>query len=280
VIGGSGLYQMPDLRRAKEIRVRTPFGNPSDVLVVGDLDGVGVAFVPRHGRGHRILPSEINFRANVFALKTLGVEFLLSIGAVGSLKEEIHPGEIVVPDQFIDKTHGRASTFFGGGLVAHVAFADPVCSHLAGLATAAAREAGESRVHEGGAYVCMEGPQFSTRAESLLHRSWGASVIGMTHVQEAKLAREAEMCFASVALITDYDCWNSAAGDVEIGEILRILQQSTERAQRLVATVAAQLPAERSCGCGQALAQALITERKRIPRSVAKRLSPLIGKYM
>lgn len=280
VIGGSGLYHMASLRRAKEIRVRTPFGDPSDLLVVGEIDGVGVAFVPRHGRGHRILPGEINFRANVFALKTLGVEFLLSVGAVGSLKEEIHPGEIVLPDQFIDRTHGRASTFFGGGLVAHVGFADPVCARLASLATDAARETGDSRVHAGGTYVCMEGPQFSTRAESHLHRSWGASVIGMTNAQEAKLAREAEMCFASVALITDYDCWNTAAGDVAIADVLRILQQSTERAQRVVALVSQRLPAERGCGCGSALASALVTERTRIPKSLAKKLRPLVGKYL
>lgn len=280
VIGGSGLYHMPELRSPRELRVRTPFGAPSDVIVAGEIDGAGVAFLPRHGRGHRILPGEINFRANVFALKTLGVEFLLSVGAVGSLRDEIHPGEIVVPDQFIDKTYRRASTFFGDGLVAHVGLADPVCARLAARVVAAARETGASAVHAGGTYVCMEGPQFSTRAESLLHRGWGAAVIGMTNAQEAKLAREAEMCFASLALITDYDCWNEAAGDVEIGEVLRILRQSTERAQRVVATIAARLPAERSCGCGSALAHALITERARIPRRLLRKLRPLVGKYL
>jgi 5'-methylthioadenosine phosphorylase len=280
VIGGSGLYQMPALEDARETRVRTPFGSPSDALVVGTLGDVGVAFLPRHGRGHRISPSEINFRANVFALKELGAEFLISVGAVGSLKEEIRPGDIVVADQFIDKTHARASTFFGGGVVAHVGFADPVCPTLSRKVVEAARSAGGCDVHERGTYVCMEGPQFSTRAESQLHRQWGADVIGMTNVQEAKLAREAEMCFASVALITDYDCWNARAGDVEISEVLRILQESTERAREIVRRVAAALPAERTCACGSALAQAIITDRARIPSSVRERLRSIAGKYL
>ena len=280
VIGGSGLYQMPALVDAREVRARTPFGAPSDSLVVGTLEGVGVAFVPRHGRGHRIAPSEINFRANVFALKELGAEFLISIGAVGSLKEDIRPGDVVVADQFIDKTHGRASTFFGKGVVAHVGFADPVCRILSQRVIDAARESGGFVVHERGTYVCMEGPQFSTRAESNLHRQWGADVIGMTNVQEAKLAREAEMCFASVALITDYDCWNAAAGDVEIGEVLRILQLATDRAREIVRRVAAALPAERTCGCGSALAQAIITDRARIPASARQRLRAITGKYL
>jgi 5'-methylthioadenosine phosphorylase len=280
VIGGSGLYQMPGLEGAREIRVRTPFGEPSDALVVGALGGVGVAFVPRHGRGHRILPSEINFRANVHALKGLGVEFLLSVGAVGSLKDDLHPGDIVVVDQFIDKTQARPSTFFGDGVVAHVGFADPVCPSLSRLVVDTGRATGGSPVHERGTYVCMQGPQFSSRAESLLHRAWGADVIGMTNVQEAKLAREAEMCFASIALITDYDCWNAAAGDVEIGEVLRILGAATARARQIVAAVAGRLPTVRSCACASALAQAIITDRAAIPAKARARLRTIAGKYL
>src|SRR5882724_1771162 len=264
-IGGSGLYQMPGIEGAKQVKMRTPYGDPSDAILVGTLGGVGVAFLPRHGLGHRILPSEINFRANIWALRSLGAEFLISVGAVGSLKEEIRPGDIVVADQFIDKTHRRVSTFFGDGVVAHVGFADPVCAELSKLVLAAGRESGSSTVHPRGTYVCMEGPQFSTRAESRLHRQWGADVIGMTNVQEAKLAREAEMCFASLALITDYDCWNEKAGDVEISDVLRILKDSTERAQEIVRRVAARLPAERRCPCATSLASAIITDRSRIP---------------
>jgi len=280
VIGGSGLYQMSALEDARSVRVRTPFGDPSDEIVVGRLGGTEVAFVPRHGRGHRIAPGEINFRANVCALKQLGAEFLLSVGAVGSLKQEIRPGDIVVVDQFIDKTYGRASTFFEGGVVAHVGFADPVCAVLSQLVLVAGLASGGSPVHDGGTYVCMQGPQFSSRAESLLHRQWGADVIGMTNVQEAKLAREAELCFAAVALVTDYDCWNASAGDVEIAEVLRILQESTARAQRIVETVAARLPAERGCGCASALANAIITERARIPAKTRQRLAPIAGRYL
>jgi 5'-methylthioadenosine phosphorylase len=280
VIGGSGLYQMATLEGAREVRVRTPFGDPSDALVVGALGGVGVAFLPRHGRGHHILPSEINFRANVHALKGLGVEFLMSVGAVGSLRDDLHPGDIVVVDQFIDKTCRRPSTFFGDGVVAHVGFADPVCSALARLVIDAGRENGGSTVHERGTYVCMEGPQFSSRAESLLHRGWGAHVIGMTNVQEAKLAREAEMCFASVALITDYDCWNPRAGDVEIGEVLRILAGATERAQQIVVAVAGRLPAERACACASALGRAIVTDRARIPARARARLRTIAGRYL
>jgi len=279
-IGGSGLYQMPGIEGAKQLKVRTPYGDPSDTILVGTLAGVGVAFLPRHGLGHRILPSEINFRANVWSLRSLGAEFLISVGAVGSLKEEIRPGDVVVPDQFIDKTFRRPSTFFGDGVVAHVGLADPVCGDLSKLVLMAGIESSGSTVHPRGTYVCMEGPQFSTRAESRLHRQWGADVIGMTNVQEAKLAREAEMCFASIALITDYDCWNERAGDVEIAEVLRILSESTERAQRIVRAVAGRLPAERSCACASALATAIITDRKRIPPRVKKRLEPIAGKYL
>jgi len=279
VIGGSGLYQMPGLEKPREVRVRTPFGDPSDSLVTGSIGGVGVAFLPRHGRGHRILPSEINFRANLYALKQLGAEFLVSIGAVGSLRREIRPGDIVVVDQFIDRTSRRPSTFFGGGIVAHVGFADPVCAVLSRLVISAAHAAGAT-VHETGTYVCMEGPQFSTRAESNLHRQWNADLIGMTQVQEAKLAREAEICFAAVALVTDYDCWNTDAGDVEIGEVLRLLKESTDRAQAIVRTVAGRLPADRSCPCASALAQAIITDRKAIPAPLRRRLQPILGKAL
>jgi len=271
---------MAGLEDAKEVRLRTPFGEPSDAVVVGRLGGAGVAFLPRHGRGHRLLPSEVNFRANLYALKRLGTEFLISVGAVGSLREEIHPGDIVVADQFIDRTHRRASTFFGDGVVAHVGFANPVCPVLSRLVVDASRGSGGRAVHERGTYVCMEGPQFSTRAESELHRSWGAEVIGMTNVQEAKLAREAEMCFASVALVTDYDCWNSSAGDVEIAEVLRILQESSARAQGIIGMVAARLPQTRPCSCASALAQAIITERDRISARTRRRLGPIVAKYL
>jgi 5'-methylthioadenosine phosphorylase len=279
VIGGSGLYQMPGLGNPRQIRVRTPFGDPSDTLMVGALDGVGVAFLPRHGRGHRLLPSEINFRANLYALKRLGAEFLVSIGAVGSLRAGIRPGDIVVVDQFIDRTHRRPSTFFGGGIVAHVGFADPVCPALSRLVIAAAHASGVT-VHERGTYVCMEGPQFSTRAESNLHRTWNADLIGMTQVQEGKLAREAEICFAAVALVTDYDCWNTEAGDVEIGDVLRILKESTERAQRIVSAVASRLPEVRACPCASALAQAIITDRAAIPAATRRRLRPIIARHL
>jgi 5'-methylthioadenosine phosphorylase len=280
VIGGSGLYQMPGLEDAKELRLRTPFGEPSDRLVVGSLGGVGVAFLPRHGRGHRLLPSEINSRANLHALKQLGVEFLISVSAVGSLRESIRPRDIVIPDQFIDKTHRRPSTFFGDGIVAHVAFADPVCAVLSRIAGGAAREGGAPAVHERGTYVCMEGPQFSTRAESNLHRAWGADLIGMTNVQEAKLAREAEICFAAVALVTDFDCWNEAAGDVDIGELLKIVEENAGRARQIVGAVASRLPGERTCPCASALAQAIVTDRKRIPARTRARLGPIVDKYL
>jgi 5'-methylthioadenosine phosphorylase len=278
VIGGSGLYDLPGIEGVERIRVSTPFGDPSDELVRGRLGEVGVVFLPRHGRGHRILPSEINFRANLFALKTLGVEWLVSVGAVGSLRQEIAPGHVVVPDQFIDRTVARPSTFFGRGIVVHVSLAEPVCAGLAQVLGDAAERAG-GIVHRRGTYICMEGPQFSTRAESELYRQWRADVIGMTNWQEAKLAREAEMCFASLALATDYDCWNAEAGHVVIEEVLRILGENVELARRTVAGVASRLPA-RDCACASALAQAIITDRTLIPSEVRKDLAPLIGKYV
>src|SRR5690242_15746037 len=237
VIGGSGLYQMSGIADVREVEVKTPFGKPSDRLIRGRLDDVELVFLPRHGKGHRWLPTEINFRANIFALKKLGVERIISVSAVGSLREEIQPGHLVVPDQFIDRTSQRPSTFFGRGLVAHVGLADPFCKDLSVLLIKAARGEG-ARVHAGGTYVCMEGPQFSTRAESHLYRSWGAHVIGMTNLQEAKLAREAEICLATMALSTDYDCWNTAHADVQIDEILKVLAANVDLARRTVARLA------------------------------------------
>ena len=279
VIGGSGLYELPGIRDVRPVRVSTPFGDPSDALMRGRLGDVEVIFLPRHGVGHRILPSEVPFRANVFALKQLGAEFLLSIGAVGSLREQLAPGHVVVPDQFIDRTVARKSTFFGDGIVVHVSLADPVCATLADAVDAAAREAGGT-VHRGGTYLCMEGPQFSTRAESHMYRQWGADIIGMTNWQEAKLAREAELCFASLALVTDYDCWKSDAEHVVIEEVLRILAANAQLAQRAVAGVASRLPVARACPCASALQNAIITNPKLIPAETRERLAPLIGRYV
>ena len=254
VIGGSGLYELEGLADVERRRVPTPFGDPSDELVVGRLGGTRLAFLPRHGRGHRVLPSELNFRANVFAMKTLGVEWILAVSAVGSLKKEIAPGHVVVPDQLIDRTRQRPSTFFGRGIVAHVGFADPYCPNLSRAVADAARGAGAT-VHVGGTYVCMEGPLFSTRAESHLYRSWGASVIGMTNLQEAKLAREAEICFATMALATDYDCWRTGHDDVAIEDILKVLAANVDLARRTIAGVAGSLP-ERTCACSRAAREA------------------------
>jgi len=279
IIGGSGLYELEGLEKVAQREVETPFGAPSDAIVCGRLGDVGIAFLPRHGRGHRILPSEINFRANIYALKTLGVEFLVSVGAVGSLRRELAPGHVVVPYQFIDRTAGRVGTFFGEGVVAHVSLADPVCAGLAGAVEAAAGEAG-GKVHRRGTSICMEGPQFSTRAESHLYRQWGADIIGMTNWQEAKLAREAEMCFASMALVTDYDCWNEEEGDVAIEDVLRILKENADLARRAVASVSRRLPSPRACGCGRALENAIITAPELVPAPVRARLEPIIGKYM
>jgi 5'-methylthioadenosine phosphorylase len=279
VIGGSGLYELPGIRAIESLAVDTPFGPPSDELVRGRLGATEIVFLPRHGRGHRLLPSEINYRANVFALKQLGVAWLVSVGAVGSLREPLEPGHVVVPDQFIDRTVGRPSTFFGRGIVAHVSLADPVCATLAGLVADSAAAAGGT-VHRGGTYVCMEGPQFSTRAESHLYRQWGADVIGMTNWQEAKLAREAEMCFASLALVTDYDCWHPVADHVVIEDVLRIVATNADLARRVVAGVAGHLPAERACGCARALEHAIITDPQRIPAALRTELAPLIGRYI
>jgi 5'-methylthioadenosine phosphorylase len=278
VIGGSGLYELAGIEDVERLRLDTPFGEPSDEFVRGRLGDVRLVFLPRHGRGHRILPSEINFCANIFAMKTLGVEWLVSVGAVGSLRSEIAPGHVVVPDQFIDRTVARRSTFFGGGVVAHVGLGDPVCATLAASLGRAAEHAGGT-VHRRGTYLCMEGPQFSTRAESELYRQWRADVIGMTNWQEAKLAREAEMCFASLALSTDYDCWDPAAGHVQIEEVLRVLAENVELERRTIAGLSAALP-ERRCPCGSALKDAIITEPARIPVERKRALAPLIAKYV
>src|SRR5688500_13254775 len=279
VIGGRGLYQMHGLERVREVEVKTPFGRPSDKLIRGRLGESELVFLPRHGKGHRWLPTEVNFRANIFALKKLGVERIISVSAVGSLRAEVAPGDIVVPDQFIDRTTQRPSTFFGKGIVAHVSLADPFCNDLsAKLADAAIAEG--AKVHARGTYLCMEGPQFSTRAESHLYRDWGADVIGMTNLQEAKLAREAEICFATLALATDYDCWNESAGDVKIDHVLAVLQQNIELAKRTIRQVLKNLSASRSCGCASALRTAIITEKSKIPKKVRRDLRPIIGKYL
>ncbi|MBI4489965.1 MAG: S-methyl-5'-thioadenosine phosphorylase [Deltaproteobacteria bacterium] len=279
VIGGSGLYQMEGLEKVREIQVETPFGKPSDAYVRGILDGTELVFLPRHGKGHRWLPTEVNFRANIFGMKKLGVEWIISVSAVGSLREEIAPGHVVIPDQFIDRTTQRQGTFFGKGIVAHVSFADPFCRVLCEPLIRAAGEEG-ARVHPAGTYLCMEGPHFSTRAESLLYRSWGAHVIGMTNLQEAKLAREAEICFGTLALATDYDCWNQAAGEVEIEHVLAVLRENTQLAQRIIRRTIRYFPQRRSCGCATSLKDAIITERSKIPKKTRKVLQPIIGKYL
>ena len=279
VIGGSGLYQMEGLERVREFEIKTPFGKTSDKLMRGRLGKVEMVFLPRHGRGHRWLPTEVNFRANIFAMKKIGVERIISVSAVGSLREEIAPGHVVIPDQFIDRTTQRPSTFFGRGVVAHVSLADPFCHDLSKILAESARAEG-AKVHAGGTYLCMEGPQFSTRAESHLYRSWGAHIIGMTNLQEAKLAREAEICFGTLALSTDYDCWNEQAGDVEIESVLAVLQQNVQLAQKTIRRAATLLTAERACACASALKDAIITDRKRIPKKLRAELKPIIGKYV
>jgi 5'-methylthioadenosine phosphorylase len=279
VIGGSGLYHMEGLADIREVEVKTPFGKPSDKFIKGKLGKTQLVFIPRHGKGHRWLPTEVNFRANIFGMKKLGVERIIAVSAVGSLREAIAPGDLVVPDQAIDRTTQRPSTFFGRGIVAHVSLADPFCKDLSERLCNAATQA-RAKVHPKGTYLCMEGPQFSTRAESQLYRSWGADVIGMTNLQEAKLAREAEICFGTLALATDYDCWNQAAGDVEIEHVLEILAQNVELAQKIIGHVVQSLEDVRSCACASSLKNAIITERSRIPKKVLADLRPIIGKYL
>ena len=279
IIGGSGLYNMPGLNDIQEIPQETPFGAPSDAYVVGTLEGRKVAFLARHGRGHRILPSELNFRANIYGFKQLGVERILSVSAVGSLKEEHKPLEFVIPDQFVDRTRHRVDTFFGNGLVAHVAFADPVCPQLSETVTEACKKAGVVG-KKGGTYICMEGPQFSTRAESNLYRGWGMDVIGMTNLQEAKLAREAEICYVTVAMVTDYDCWHPHHDSVTVDQIIAVLNKNAENACNVVREAVASMPKDRTCKCGSALAHAIITDRTKIPDTAKNRLKLILGKYL
>jgi 5'-methylthioadenosine phosphorylase len=269
---------MPGFTEQKEVAVDTPFGKPSDTYTVGQLEGKEVAFLARHGRGHRISPSELNFRANIYGMKKLGVDRIVSLSAVGSLKEEHKPLDFVIPDQFVDRTRGRISTFFGEGLVAHVSFADPVCPQLAKTVNAACAAAGVN-VKSGGTYLCMEGPMFSTKAESNLYRSWGMDVIGMTNLQEAKLAREAEICYVTVAMVTDYDCWHADHDAVEVTDIIRVLTQNAANACRVVAEAVRAMPGDRSCKCGSSLAHALITDKKLVPAETVKKLEPIVGKY-
>ena len=279
IIGGSGLYSMPGFTQHEEKKMDTPFGAPSDAYVVGELEGKEVAFLSRHGRGHRVSPSEINYRANIWGLKSLGVERVISLSAVGSLKEEHKPLDFVIPYQFVDRTRGRVATFFGDGLVAHISFAHPVCTQMADLAYAAASDSG-IRVKLGGTYLCMEGPAFSTLAESNLYRSWGMDVIGMTNLTEAKLAREAELCYTTVAMVTDYDCWHPEHDAVTVDDIIANLTQNAENAAKLVHAAVKAMPAERNCKCGKALANALITDRSTIPEETKKKLDLIVGKYL
>lgn len=279
IIGGSGLYDMAELTDREERRLSTPFGEPSSAYVTGALRGQRVAFLARHGVGHRLMPTELNFRANIYGFKLLGVEYLLSASAVGSLKAEYRPLDLVIPDQFVDRTRGRISTFFGGGIVAHVGFAHPFCARLSEIAYRSARSAGAD-VHRGGTYVCMEGPQFSTLAESNLYRSWGMDIIGMTNLQEAKLAREAEICYTTIALVTDYDCWHPSHDQVTVEMIVSNLMQNAATAQQVIANAVSQLPFDRTCECATALKHAIITRADAIPASVKKDLAPLIGNYV
>jgi 5'-methylthioadenosine phosphorylase len=279
IIGGSGLYSMPGLEDVREVPQPTPFGEPSDPYVLGNLEGRKVAFLARHGRGHRILPSELNFRANIYGFKQLEVERIISLSAVGSLKEEHKPLDFVIPDQFFDRTRHRIDTFFGDGIVAHIAFADPVCGELAATVEGACRKIGVVG-KRGGTYLCMEGPQFSTKAESNVYRSWGMDVIGMTNLQEAKLAREAEICYATVAMVTDYDCWHPHHDSVTVDQIVAVLLKNAENACSVVRETVAAMPSARSCKCGSALAHAILTERDKIPAATRQKLKLILDKYL
>jgi 5'-methylthioadenosine phosphorylase len=280
VIGGSGFYQIEGLERVEPIPLETPFGPPSDSYYRGWVDGIEVIFLSRHGRGHRILPSELNFRANIHGMKQLGVDHLVSVSTAGSMKEAIAPGDLVIPDQFIDHTYARRASFFGEGIAGHVSLADPICTGLSHAVAEASRAAG-AKVHEGGTYLCIEGPQFSTRAESRLYRSWDVDVISMTAMQEARLAREAELCYAVLTLVTDYDCWHESVAAVDIGEILRVMRLNVEKAQRAMVNLAPAVGARvRNCNCGAALANAIITDQSMLPPETAAKLRPIIGKYL
>ncbi|HYA87144.1 MAG TPA: S-methyl-5'-thioadenosine phosphorylase [Nitrospirota bacterium] len=279
VIGGSGLYEMEGLTRIKTLKITTPFGKPSDDYIVGTLHNKRVAFLPRHGRGHRMLPSDINYRANIYGMKKLGVERIISVSAVGSMKEEIKPGDIVIPDQFYDLTKHRRSTFFGNGVVAHVGMADPVCADLCTVLTNAGIQVGAT-VHRGGTYTCMEGPQFSTRAESLTYRQWNVDVIGMTNATEAKLAREAEICYSTIALATDYDCWHHSEEVVTVEAVLEVMKHNVETSKAMIREAVRSLSAARTCSCGDALRSTIMTPESLIPAKTKKDLAPIIGKYM
>lgn len=283
VIGGSGLYDIEGLTDVREVTLDTPFGTPSDAFITGTLGDAKMVFLPRHGRGHRLLPSEVNYRANIYGMKVLGVEQIISVSAVGSMKEEIVPGHIVIPDQFFDRTQGkRASTFFGQGIVGHVQFADPVCSDLSTILVDSAQSVGAT-VHAGGTYVCIEGPNFSTRAESNIYRSWGVDIIGMTNLPESRLAREAEICYGTVALATDYDCWHEGHEDVSVDAVIAIIQQNVATAREIIKTAAAKIVQqrqERVCACSESLKFAIMTDKSLIPEETKQALEPLIGKYM
>ncbi len=281
VIGGSGLYEIEGLTDVQEVSLETPFGAPSDVYITGTLGEAKMVFLPRHGRGHRLLPSEVNYRANIYGMKTLGVERIISVSAVGSMKEEIVPGQIVIPDQFFDRTQGkRASTFFGNGVVGHVQFADPVCTELSAVLVKSAREVGAT-VHAGGTYLCIEGPNFSTRAESRIYRSWGVDIIGMTNLPEARLAREAEICYGTVALATDYDCWHEGHDDVSVEAVIAIIQQNVATAKQIIKMVVQNLTRlQKKCHCDEALKFAIMTDKSLIPVATQEALKPIIGKYL
>jgi 5'-methylthioadenosine phosphorylase len=279
VIGGTGLYGIEGLTGIQEVNIDTPFGKPSDSIIIGKLEGISVAFLPRHGRGHHISPTEVPYRANIYALKTLGVEHIISVNAVGSFKKELKPGDLVIPDQLIDRTRQRVSTFFGEGIVAHIPFAEPFCPDLSRILFEAAKETGAT-VHAGGTYVAMEGPAFSTRAESRLYRSWGADIIGMTMLPEAKLAREAEICYASIACISDYDSWQEKAEPVRVDIIMDIMHRSIDTAKKIIKVVVARIPEKRDCECASALKTAIITDPKLIPPESKQKLDLLIGKYI
>lgn len=283
VIGGSGLYRMEGMTDVEEIAVQTPFGDPSDVITVGKVEGVSMAFLPRHGRGHRISPTEIPVRANIWALKSLGVEWVISVSAVGSLREHIAPRDLIIPDQLFDRTKSRVNSFFEGGIVVHCTFAEPFCPTLSGLLLESARELGDVKVHESGTYVCMEGPLFSTRAESRIYRSWGMDIIGMTALPEAKLAREAELCYAVIACATDYDSWHESEESVTVEMVISNLSANVTNAQRILRAVARKIPADRSanaCDCLSALATSILTDPAMIPAAVKEKYSLLIGKYI
>ena len=279
IIGGSGLYSMPGLGTIKEVRLKTPFGKPSEAYVVGTLEGRNIAFLARHGRGHRILPTELNFRANIHGFKQLGVERILSISAVGSLKEEHKPLDFVIPEQFFDRTRHRIDTFFGNGIVAHIAFADPICPELARVVETACKTAGVTG-KRGGTYLCMEGPQFSTRAESNVYRSWNMDVIGMTNLQEAKLAREAEICYVTIAMVTDYDCWHPRHDSVTVDQVVAVLVKNAENATRVIRQTVAAMPSGRDCKCGSALAHAILTDRDKISAATRQKLKLILDKYL